>query len=99
MKGSSDLLAELDASDQRGPIEQINSWRNATMHGSDFWAKRVPLLMNMICFLIFDSIGESVYDKNRAKVAMDARGFAETGRAEEATRLNVFPPDLQVVDL
>lgn len=42
----------------------IDSWRNDLVHGKEYWLNKVALILNLICLLMLDEVGQSTYDSN-----------------------------------
>jgi hypothetical protein len=42
----------------------IDSWRNDLVHGKEYWTNKVALILNLICLLMLDEVGQSTYDSH-----------------------------------
>lgn len=50
--------------DSKDFYESIYAGRNSLLHGEKYWQTRVPILMNLICLLLVDSIDPLDYNAN-----------------------------------
>jgi hypothetical protein len=44
--------------------DRIDEWRNDLVHGNQYWQNKVPIILNLICLLLLDEIGPSLYNAN-----------------------------------
>jgi len=81
---------------QAGDVyDLIDSWRNDLVHGNQYWKDRVPVILNMICFLAIDEIEPSTYDASLAEIAKTLEWGKQTvALTGHRPPWDVFPPDL-----
>jgi hypothetical protein len=94
-KHLAELKAELSTfSPQTSDIfELVDHWRNELLHGERYWAPKIPLVLNLICFLMIDEIKPKVYNSKRLEIQRGIKFWFER-RGMSMPEWSLYPPDL-----
>lgn len=72
----------------------INNWRNEHQHGNQYWMNKVPVILNIICFLLLQEIEPDKYDELRIEVLKKVQWRQNLLNVSKRAPWEIYPPDL-----